>query len=56
MNSVIDLLLIKDPKIQYGLSVFIGMEDRKRWLINRALKARKAKKGKRWRHGRNLCG
>ena len=44
ITSVLDLLLIKDPKMRYGLHTLIGMEDRKRWVIQRALKARKGEK------------
>lgn len=56
LTSITQLLVLKNPDRQWGLSAFLGWKDYEKWFVQRALKARKAKKGKRWRHGRYLNG
>jgi hypothetical protein len=56
LTSVYQLLLLKNPDRKLGLGVFLAYKDYEKWFIQRALKARKAKKGKRWRYGRHLHG
>jgi len=56
LTNVLQLLALRHPSFQFGLANLIAWKDYNKWRVERALKARKAKKGKRWRHGRNLCG
>ena len=50
--SVLELLLLKYPDRKFGMTVFIEMTDYKKWQIERALQARKAKPNRRFKNRR----
>ena len=39
-----DMISIMHPEVKYSLTAFLGMMDYRKWLIQRALKARKGEK------------